>query len=85
MKKFASMERTNYESMIKDIIGLQYCLSAKYIEDTLAEEVKKNLDADIESFDFEAIDFKYHLEREVIWLDNRNEYYEEKWNWKKIS
>lgn len=85
MKKFASMERTNYRLMVEDIIGLKYCLSAKYIEDTLVEEVKKNLDAEIESFDFEAINFKYHLEREIIWLDNRNEYYEEKWNWKKIS
>ena len=85
MKKYASMEKSNYNKMVNDTIGLKYCLSSKYIEDTLAEEVKKNLDAEIESFDFEAIDFKYHLEREIIWLDNRNEYYEEKWNWKKIS
>ena len=75
MKKYSSMERSNYNQMVNDIIGLRYCLSAKYIEDTLEKEVKKNLDADVESFDFEAIDFKYHLEREIIWLDNRNEYY----------
>lgn len=75
---------TNYNEMINTISSV-YCLSARHIEKVLEEEIQNNLGSGIESFDFEMMDFKFHIERELIVIDEENEEFEEKWTYERIK
>lgn len=60
-------------------------LANKHIKTVLIDEIQNNLEAGVQSFDFEIFNLKYHLEREIEWLDNSFDKFKESWIVEKLQ